>query len=107
MSKPKACRSHDDATAAMFRRDPGFSADYLSHILHEGDQTDLMLALRQVINACGGIAELAQRTSLNPTTLYRTLSSKGNPELKTLTTVLNAIGMHLAVVPNKKRRKAA
>lgn len=107
MSKPKAYRLHDDATAVMFRRDPKFAADYLSHVLREGDQTDLMLALRQVINAFGGIAELALRTHLNATTLYRTLSSKGNPELKTLTALLDAVGMHLAVVPNKKRRKAA
>ena len=107
MSKAKAYRSHDEATAAMFRRDPKFAADYLSHVLREGDQTDLMLALRQIVNAFGGIPELAQRTHLNATTLYRTLSSKGNPELKTLTTLLDAVGMHLSVLPNKKRRRAA
>jgi len=78
MSKPKTYRLHEDATAAMFRRDPKFAAENLSHVQQEGDQTDLMLTLRQVINAFGGIAELAQRTHLNATTLYRRQSGIKN-----------------------------
>jgi probable addiction module antidote protein len=90
----------------MFRRDPKFAAEYLSHVLAEGDETDLMLALRHIANAFGGIATVAKRAELNATSLYRTLSPKGNPELKTLTAVLKALGMRLAIVPEKRRRAA-
>ena len=61
----------------MFRRDPAFAAEYLNHILEEGDQTDLMLALRHIADAFGGISQLAKEAELNPTALYRTLSPKG------------------------------
>jgi len=36
---------------------------------------------------------------VNTHTLYRTLSEQGNPELKTLFAILNAMGMRLAVQP--------
>lgn len=48
--KSKPYRSHDEATAEMFRRDPAFAAKYLNHVLEQGDKTDLMLALRHL---CG------------------------------------------------------
>jgi len=40
---------------------------------------------------------------LNANTLYRTLSSKGNPELKSLRAVLRAMGMQLTVRPLRKK----
>ena len=43
-----------------------------------------MLALRRMSEAFGGIQKLAGRAKLNANTLYRTLSPKGNPELKSL-----------------------
>ncbi|MDP1957628.1 MAG: hypothetical protein Q8J75_05590 [Rhodocyclaceae bacterium] len=36
---------------------------------------------------------------MNAHTLYRTLSEQGNPELKTLSAILKAMGMRLAVQP--------
>ncbi|MGH8755489.1 MAG: DNA-binding protein, partial [Burkholderiales bacterium] len=40
---------------------------------------------------------------LNATSLYRTLSPQGNPELKSLTALLKAMGMRLAVQPVRER----
>lgn len=51
--------------------------------------------------------KVAKQAELNAKALYRTLSPKGNPELKTLTALLKATGMRLAVVPSTRRRKAA
>ena len=92
-------RSHESATIESFRRDPRFAAEYLNAVLAEGDQEELMLALRYMAEAFGGVPTLAARARLNATTLYRTLSPKGNPELKSLTALLNAMGMRLAVQP--------
>ena len=53
----------------------------------------------------GRVTKLAEKAELNATSLYRTLSMKGNPELKSLTTLLKVLGMRLAVQPlNHEKR---
>jgi len=63
----------------------------------------LLLALRRMAEAFGGVPKLAQTANLNATTLYRTLSPRGNPELKSLRVLLKAMGMRLAVQPIRGR----
>lgn len=92
-------RSHAEASAEMFRRDPAFAAEYLDSLLEAGDQTDLMLALRHLADAFGGVTQIAEKAHLNPTTLYRTLSRNGNPELKSLSAILGAMGLRVAIQP--------
>ena len=96
-SKKPISRSHEDATVESFRRNPKFAAEYLNAVMEDGDQEELMLALRRMSEAFGGVAQLAANANLNATTLYRTLSPKGNPELRSLTALLKAMGMRLAV----------
>ena len=92
-------RSHEEATIEMFRKDPAFAAEYLNAILDDGDETDLMLALRTLSKAFGGLQEVARNAEINANTIYRTLSEKGNPEIKTLSAILKAMGMRLAIQP--------
>lgn len=99
-------RSHEVATVESFRKDPQFAAEYLNAVLADGDQEEVMLALRRLSKACGGVSKLAKEAKLNATTLYRTLSPKGNPELTSLTALLNALGMQLAVRPLSQKRAA-
>ncbi len=61
-----------------------------------------MLALRRMSNAVGGVPKLAEEAELNVNTLYRTLSPKGNPELKSLKALLRAMVMQLTVRPLRK-----
>jgi len=56
-----------------------------------------MLALRRLSEAFGGVPAVAQKAGLNATTLYRTLSADGNPELRTLRALLRAMGLRLSV----------
>lgn len=92
-------RSHEEATIESFRKDPHFAAEYLNAVLADGDQQELMTALRYLAQACGGVPKLAEQAALNATTLYRTLSPRGNPELKSLLALLKAMGLRLAVQP--------
>ena len=101
--KSPASRSHEQATVESFRKDPRFAAEYLNAILEDGDQEELMLALRRIAEAFGGVPQLARSARLNANTLYRTLSSKGNPELKSLRAVLRAMGMQLTVRPLREK----
>jgi len=41
-------RSHEAATVESFRKDPTFAAEYLNAVLAEGDQDEVLLALRRL-----------------------------------------------------------
>jgi probable addiction module antidote protein len=76
---------------------------YLSVALEEyekdGDTEAFLLALRDVTEAQGGIAKLAERTKLNRQNLYKALSDKGNPRLETVGAILHGLGFRLSVEP--------
>ena len=90
-------RTHDDAMAELFKEDPAYALELLNNILEDGQQGELLIALRQMTKAFGGVQTVAEKANLNPTQLYRTLSAEGNPELRSLSAILNAMGLRLAV----------
>ena len=92
-------RSHDEAMAELFQGDPACAAAVLDAILADGDQGELLVTLRQMTKAFGGIPAVAKAAELNTTQLYRTLSEKGNPELRSLNAILRTMGLRLAVQP--------
>ena len=100
----KVHRPHHEATVESFRRDPKFAAAYLNAVLEDGDRAELMIALRYVTDAFGGVSAIARKTGLNATTLYRTLSPRGNPELKSFMDIMKAVGMRILVQPTPARR---
>ena len=76
---------------------PVEAADYLNACLEDDDPEVFLLALRDVARARGGVAKLAEVTELNREHLYRMLSENGNPELRSLEVLLDALGFRLAV----------
>ena len=96
MNKPYI--SHEKATIDSFRNSPAYAAEYLNSVLEDGGQEELTLALRRIALAFG-IKEVADSAQLNAKTLYRTLSSAGNPELRNFQAILGAMGLRLAVTP--------
>ncbi|VFR56375.1 hypothetical protein BRI6_0392 [plant metagenome] len=92
-------RPHDDAMAELYRDDPELALATLNTILAEGDQGELLVVLRQLAQAFGGVQEVARRAELNPTQLYRTLSAQGNPALSSLMAILKAMGLRLEIRP--------
>lgn len=65
-------------------------------------QKILLMALKNVALAQGGIHTLAKKTGLGRESLYKTLSKKGNPKLTTLTSLINAMGFDLNISCSKK-----
>ena len=63
----------------------------------EGNLENFLLALRTITKANGGFSKLAKDANLNRQSLYKSLSSKGNPTLITIDKVLNSLGFKLAV----------
>jgi probable addiction module antidote protein len=100
-------RSHDDAMVELFRDDPAAAAATLNAILADGDQGELLVTLRQMAKAVGGVAAVAKASELNATQLYRTLSKRGNPELRSLTALLRTMGFRLAVEPLERSTPCA
>ena len=77
--------------------DPIEAAAYLDAALEDGDRAVFLLAIRNVIQAFGGMTQISRRTGLNRENLYRVLSEQGNPELNSLEKLLKALGLRLAV----------
>jgi DNA-binding phage protein len=92
-------RTHDDAMAEMFQDDPGYAVQLLNSILEDGDQGELLITLRQMTKAFGGVQAVADTAHLSATQLYRTLSLDGNPVLSNLSAILRAMVLRLAVQP--------
>jgi probable addiction module antidote protein len=70
------------------------AAKYLTACYEEGPEVFLQ-ALRDVVDAQGGMSRTAQLAGLNRESLYRQLSLRGNPSLASLSAVLTALGLKL------------
>ena len=92
-------RPNDEAMAELYRNDPALALELINSILADGEQAELLIVLRKMAQAFGGVQAVAEQAHLNPTQLYRTLSPKGNPALSSLSAILKAMGLRLAVQP--------
>jgi probable addiction module antidote protein len=79
--------------------DPENAAEYLNAAMEEGDRDVMLLSLRRVAQARGGMAAVAERAHVKRENLYRMLSKRGNPELSSLVNILHGMGLKLAVQP--------
>ncbi|KOY60989.1 hypothetical protein AM629_16420 [Photorhabdus heterorhabditis] len=62
-------RSHDEAVIEMLRKDPKFAEIYFhtafEELDEEGGETGFLLALRHVVEACGDMSLVSERTGLS------------------------------------------
>lgn len=84
-------------------RDPREAVEYLNSALEDGDLEGFLLALRNVAEAQGGVAQLAEAAKLNRESLYRMLSDRGNPEFRSLDALLHALGFRLSIAVEDRR----
>ena len=87
---------HDDWLFEQLS-DAKFAAEYINAASEDDDPKTYLTALRKVVEARGGMALVAERAHLSRETLYRTLSARGNPRIKTLSAVLKATGLRIGV----------
>jgi len=96
--KRKPSTPHDEATIRELRENPEFVAAYLRAALEDDDEPAvLLIALRRIAEARGGIAKVAKAAGIERESLYRALSLRGNPRLSTLVAVTKAVGLKLTV----------
>lgn len=82
-------------------RDAGEAEEYLNAALEEDDPELFLPALTNVAESQGGVAQLAEKTTINRESLYKMLSERGNPELRSLNALLHALEFRLAVTANR------
>lgn len=98
MSRPD--RPFEESIIELMREDPTYAEDLLvvamEEVNEQGGREALLTVLRCYAEA-KGMSAIAQESGLSRESLYRALSSRGNPTLKTLLGVLNALGLRLSV----------
>lgn len=103
MSKLKGVVSHHERELEELRADRDLAVEYLKAAMESLDNPDDraagLLALRTVAEAYGGLGTVAAEAGISRESLYRALSPKGNPTLKTLLAVLKTVGLRLSVEP--------
>lgn len=72
-------------------------AAYLEAALEDGDPALVVAALGDIAR-CRGMTNIARETGLGRESLYKALSTEGNPEFATVLKVLKALGLRLQVV---------
>ena len=87
---------HDLLIESLKNQDEALA--YLNAALMDEDPEIFLIALRNVVEAqTKGIGTIAKKTDLNRESLYRMLSPKGNPELKSMRKILGVLGMNINI----------
>ena len=73
-------------------------AAYLEAALEDGDPSLVVAALGDIARS-KGMTNIARETGLGRESLYKALSTEGNPEFATVLKVIQSLGLRLQVVP--------
>ena len=92
-----------DAFLVEQLKEQGDVSGFLDAVIEEyqihGNLATVQLALQYVVEAKGGISELAKKIDIEPQILSEVLDSTKTPKVDTLRTVLNALGCQLSIAP--------
>jgi len=109
MSKLVGVVSHHEREVEELRADRKFAIAYLQVAMESLDDPEEraggLIALRAVAEAYGGLGAVAAQAGISRESLYRALSPKGNPTLKTLVAVLKTLGLRLTVTPHQDAKQ--
>ena len=88
---------HHSKIFIALKLDDVYAESYLSAAFNklneiEGE-VEFLIALRNIVEARGGISCIAEKAGVSRENLYKALSKKGNPTLKTVRLVINALGL--------------
>ncbi len=101
MSTPIGTVPHHEWEVNFLRGDRELAVEYLKFSMESlnvpEERAGALLSLRAVAEAYGGLGAVAAEAGISRESLYRALSPKGNPTLKTLIAVLKTLGLRLTV----------
>ena len=98
--------SHRERDIEELREDRAYAVATLQVAMESLDNPEEraggLIALRAVDEAYGGLGVVAAQAGISRESLYRALSPKGNPTLKTLVAVLKTLGLRLSVADKQQ-----
>jgi probable addiction module antidote protein len=94
--------SYKEDLLKRLKSDAEYRAMYLTEVVRDRDSKALLVALRNIAEAVGGIGRLAEETGMNRQGLYRLLSKDGNPRLLSFEKILDAFGVEMSFRPCKR-----
>ncbi len=71
--------------------------EFLAEVLATGNTSDFIHALNTAARA-KGMTEVALQAGVTRASLYKSLSTDGNPRFETINKIVNALGGHLSIV---------
>lgn len=89
-----------DAYHLEWLKGPQNAASFLNAVIEDNDREAFLLALRDVAQAQGGMTAIAEKTHVSRSSLYKTLSKRGNPEFRSIANLLHSMGLKLIVEPD-------
>lgn len=79
-----------------------YASKYLRIAFGSGDEAGFLLALKNVVDAHGGVSAISRKSEITRQHLHRALKESGNPTLSTLRAILSAVGLSLDFTPEKR-----
>ncbi len=83
-------------------RDPEFAAEYLNIAMEEGGIEEFLIAAGKWIKANGGVAQFAEGARVSRKAVYQMFSETGNPEFRSVCSILDVKGFKLVVQPARR-----
>lgn len=96
-------KSFDDVILQNMR-DPEYALAYLQDALDDSVE-DFLVALNKYVKSNGGIAKCSERAGISREAIYRMLSETGNPEFRSILSVLKVLGLHLTLSNKADKRE--
>jgi probable addiction module antidote protein len=89
-----------------YLKDPYDARLFLEAIAEANDPGVFLEALKAVVEAQGGVGKVSAKAKMSRQNIYRMLAKDGNPEFKSLWTLLKSLGLRMILVPEPGARKA-
>jgi probable addiction module antidote protein len=77
-------------------------AEYLSQVLADGSQDELLAAIGHIAKA-KGMAQIAKDTGLGRESLYKAFAQGAKPRFETISKVIQSLGLSLQVTPTHNK----
>lgn len=95
-------RSHQEYLIESLKN-PGEASAYLKACLDEAIETNefsiFQLALRNVVEAQGGVSEVSSKMDVGRESFYKSISQKGKPRFSTIMQALKSCGVEMDFHP--------
>lgn len=96
-------RKYKNTVLKRIKADPEFEkALYIEAVsaLLDGEQQEALSMLRDLVHAAISFKKLAEQTGVNEKSLLRMLGPHGNPTLKNIGLILQAVRKNLGIIPH-------